>query len=235
MNEKMPPLRFDEVNLVPFEVGVTDAGYYVNLFVRNGTEEEFTLNELSLQLIDAAGDVVAEGLFRFDNFGVIRLGETRPWTFEFVGDQIKKPNPDFTDFTVAVSVPKAPDFNLAIPKEWHEQMNEEQIQKLVQIAQNLPDMQPGSVNFSGFQAKFDQEKNLQIMMMFRNATDKDITFHTLPLFVRDNAGDIVAEGVFELGDFEVKAYTIKPWMFIFPREHVKKEDPDFSRWVVFTQ
>jgi len=49
----------------------------------------------------------------------------------------------------------------------------------------------------------------------------------------DAQGEKAAEGLFELaGGLTVRKETSKPWLFIFPRQNLCKEAPDFSRWKV---
>lgn len=237
LNEKMPPLRFDELNFVPVEAGVTEEGYYVRVFIRNGQEEDLTITETGLQLIDASGETAAEGLFSMRKFGSLRLGETRLWHFSFRKDMVKKAAPDLSRYTVAISSIQAQKATLELdmPEEWSNSMSAEQLESWRRMIVQLPNIEPNTINFRGVQAMFDEEGNLRVVLVIQNATPKDVSFHKLPLFVQDHAGDLVAEGLFELNQFTVGAHTIKPWMFVFNKELVKKTNPDLSRWIVFTK
>ena len=100
---ELPPLRIGEINFVPFEAGNIYGGYFVKVFIRNGREllEEFTLETLPLVLIDAAGDRAAAGVFKPANFGTLKFGESRVWTFAFRPEQVTKKDADLSSFTVA--------------------------------------------------------------------------------------------------------------------------------------
>ncbi|TCP57772.1 SLAP domain-containing protein [Tumebacillus sp. BK434] len=100
---ELPPLRLGEINFVPFDAGSLFGGYFVRVFIRQGRDllEEFTLNELPLFLIDASGEKVAGGVFRPQNFGTLRFGESRVWTFAWRPEQVLKKEVDLTQFTVA--------------------------------------------------------------------------------------------------------------------------------------
>ena len=54
----------------------------------------------------------------------------------------------------------------------------------------------------------------------------------LPLVVEDASGEVIAKGTFKLNQLEIKANTSKPWIFIFPKERLLKEEIDLSKWKV---
>lgn len=98
----MPPLEIGKINFIPFETGTIYGGYYVRLFIRNGrdVEADFELTQLPLSLIDAAGEKVAAGFFRIQNFGTLKFGETRVWTFAWRPEQVFKQDADLSGYTV---------------------------------------------------------------------------------------------------------------------------------------
>jgi SLAP domain-containing protein len=98
----MPSLPIGQVNFIAFEAGHYLGGYYVRVFIRHARdlEEEFTLGPVPLSLVDHTGDVVAKGAFQPQNFGTLRFGETRVWTFAWRESEVLKREPDFTSFTI---------------------------------------------------------------------------------------------------------------------------------------
>lgn len=97
-----PPLRVGEINFVPFEAGTLYGGFYVKVFIRNGKEllDNFTLEEVTIGLVDANGDKAAMGTFRIPNFGTLKFGESRPWTFAWRPEQVLKAEADLSAFTI---------------------------------------------------------------------------------------------------------------------------------------
>jgi SLAP domain-containing protein len=100
---QMPPLPIGEVNFIPFEVGYYMDGYYVKVFIRNGKDvmDEVSFEQIPLYLVDASGEKVAGGIFRPKNFGNLKFGETRVWTFAWRPEQILKQKPDFSSISLA--------------------------------------------------------------------------------------------------------------------------------------
>ena len=98
----MPPLPIGEINFIAFEAGHYQNGYYVRVFIRHARdlEEEFTLGPVPLSLVDHAGETVAKGVFQPQQFGTLRFGESRVWTFAWRESEVLKRDPDFESFTI---------------------------------------------------------------------------------------------------------------------------------------
>ncbi|KEO84027.1 SLAP domain-containing protein [Tumebacillus flagellatus] len=101
---QMPPLLIGEVNIVPFEAGELNGGYFVRVFIRNGRElgEEISLEELRMYLLDKNGERVASGIFQLEDFGFLKFGEARLWTFAWHASQVLKPNADLSQFNIEI-------------------------------------------------------------------------------------------------------------------------------------
>lgn len=100
----MPPAKIGEINFIAVEIGRLMGGIYVRVFVRHARdlEEEFTLDVLPLSLYDAAGDLIAHGVFKPEGFGTLRFGETRLWTFAWRESDLLKKDPDLSDFYIRI-------------------------------------------------------------------------------------------------------------------------------------
>ena len=87
------------------------------------------------------------------------------------------------------------------------------------------------MNFTGLQAKLNEDGSLHASIFIRNGHDKAINLEQLPLEIADARGEIVAKGSFKLNPvLTVQPNTTKPWTFIFPAELVSAEGIDLSRW-----
>ncbi|WP_372459254.1 accessory Sec system S-layer assembly protein [Alkalihalobacillus deserti] len=94
--EKLPPLQPGEVNFLGLQAKFDRNGLlHVTMLIRNGHDKALTLKQLSLQVEDAANDVVAKGGFKLDPL-VIKANTSKPWTFIFTKDLLKKDKPDLS-------------------------------------------------------------------------------------------------------------------------------------------
>ena len=100
--ESLPKLKPREVNISGFQMKrQDDGGIAASAFIRNGHPRKINIEKLPLELIDAAGDLVARGSFTLDPLS-IKANTSKPWTFIYPGELIQKAEPDFTRWTVRV-------------------------------------------------------------------------------------------------------------------------------------
>lgn len=101
---RLPMLKIGELNFVPIEAGLLHGGYYVKVFIRNGldVQEEIGLTEIPMYLLDAQNEPIAGAIFELKNFGALRFGETRVWTFVYPPQHVYKMGADLSDFTIHV-------------------------------------------------------------------------------------------------------------------------------------
>lgn len=236
IHSELPKIPKGQLAVNGFEIKMEPSGMRCTAFIRNSTDKNIRIEDINMVLINN-DQVIARQTFDLRDLGEIPALHSTPWDFTFRPESflVDLNGLQIGKWKLAFELKRRMELALDIPDTWKKSMSPEQQQQLAEIAKKLPLPQPDTVNFTGIEATMDQEKNLRVVLMIQNATNKNMTIHQLPLFVRDNAGDIVATGVFEMGDFEVKAYTAKPWMFVFQPHLVKKDTPDFSRWVVYTQ
>lgn len=94
--ESLEPPKKGEVNFMGLQAKVSENGdLHVALLIRNGSEKNVSLEQLPLQIEDAAGDIVASGSFKLDDFS-IRANTSKPWTFIFPAHLVVKKTPDFS-------------------------------------------------------------------------------------------------------------------------------------------
>ena len=92
----MKPPKPGEVNFMGLECKQTDDGsLHVTLLIRNGSQKSISLQQLPLHVQDASGEVVAQGGFKLDDFG-IKANTSKPWTFIFPKSLLLKEEIDLT-------------------------------------------------------------------------------------------------------------------------------------------
>lgn len=100
--EDLPKLKPREVNISGFQVKQQeDGGIAASVFIRNGHSKQINIEKLPLELIDAAGDLVASGSFALNPLSV-KANTSKPWTFIYPQELIQKVEPDLSRWTVRV-------------------------------------------------------------------------------------------------------------------------------------
>ncbi|MFJ7848265.1 accessory Sec system S-layer assembly protein [Peribacillus sp. NPDC097224] len=96
----LPKLNEGEVNFMGLEAKFKDNEQLaVTVLIRNGSEKQIKIEKLPLVVEDGNGDQVCQGGFSLDDFEV-KANTSKPWTFIFPGELVKKKNPDLSRWKV---------------------------------------------------------------------------------------------------------------------------------------
>ncbi|MEH7887022.1 accessory Sec system S-layer assembly protein [Bacillus sp. JJ1609] len=108
MVESLGSPKAGEVNFLGLQARKNEnGGLSVTILIRNGNDKNIQLNQLPLQVEDAAGQIVAKGGFALDQFEV-KANTSKPWTFIFPKELVLAENPDLSRWKVQVVEQKEP-------------------------------------------------------------------------------------------------------------------------------
>ncbi len=100
--KQMPELKDKEVNFTGFQVAFQDDGGLVaSVFIRNGNTRAMNVEQLPIEIVDAAGDIVAKGSFELPPLEV-KANSTKPWTFIFPEQLVQKKDADFSRWVARI-------------------------------------------------------------------------------------------------------------------------------------
>lgn len=234
LSNELEPLKPNQISLSGIEVDEEPGtnNWLVKAFFRSSLDETIQMSDAELLLIDENEEVIATQQFDLSELGDIPPKSARPWVFVFTKDNLTTETRPTENWRLAFNVQSMAPHRLDLAESWEEQLSEEQKESLEKIVQDFPKLKPKEVNFVGFQVAVEEDGSIPASVFIRNGHSKDINLEQLPLELYDMNEDLVASGTFKLEDFTVKANTTKPWTFIFPKSLVKKDNPDFSSWVI---
>ncbi|WP_102273656.1 accessory Sec system S-layer assembly protein [Cytobacillus massiliigabonensis] len=95
VEEKIPAPKEGEMNFMGLQANFNEENLHVTLLIRNGSDKNVAIQQLPLVVEDAAGEVVATGGFKLEDFEV-KAHTTKPWTFIFPKSLVQKENPDLS-------------------------------------------------------------------------------------------------------------------------------------------
>ncbi|HEX5564000.1 MAG TPA: accessory Sec system S-layer assembly protein [Sporosarcina sp.] len=234
LSNELEPLKPNQISLSGIDIDVEQANgnWLVKAFFRSSLDQPITIGPVELLLLDENGEVIASQEFDLNELGELPARSARPWVFVFEKSNTFVEQPPKENWKLAFNVQSMAPHKLELDKAWEEGLSAEQKDALAKVVEQLPKLKPREVNFAGFQVKQQDDKSISVSLFIRNGHSKQISVETLPLELLDATGDIVARGSFNLGPLEVKANTSKPWTFIYPKEMVQKDNPDFSKWII---
>lgn len=234
LSNELEPLKPNQISLSGIDIDVEPANgsWLVKAFFRSSLDQQISVGSVELLLLDEEGKTVASDEFDLNELGDIPPRSARPWVFVFTKENIFADEPPAENWKLAFNVQSMVPHKLELEPTWEEGLAAEQKEALAKVVEGLPKLKPREVNISGFQVKTQEDGSIAASVFIRNGHSKQINIEKLPLELIDATGDLVARGSFELAPLSVKANTSKPWTFIYPKEMVQKEEPDFSRWTI---
>ncbi|WJY26165.1 accessory Sec system S-layer assembly protein [Sporosarcina trichiuri] len=231
---ELEPLKPNQISLSGIDIDVEPAtgDFLVKAFFRSSLDQTITVGEVELMLLDKEGKTIGSQQFDLSELGEIQPRSARPWVFVFTKDNLFVEEPPAEDWKLAFNVQSMVPHKLELEESWEQGLPAEQKAALEEVVGNLPKLKPREVNIAGFQALKQDDGSIAASVFIRNGHSKQINIEKLPLELIDASGEVVASGSFDIGSLPVNANTTKPWTFIYPKEMVTKDEPDFSRWTI---
>ena len=228
----LAPLKPNQLSLSAINIEPTANGSWnVKAFFRSSLPEAIELGEIELLILDKDDNRLASHYFDFKELGVIPAESARPWIFTFPKSSISADEAPGEGWKISFNLLSLRGHQLDLDETWKKQLPASEQEKLAEIVKTLPKLGKTEVNFTGLQAKVNEDNSLHASIFIRNGHDKAINLEQLPLEIVDARGEIVAKGSFKLQPvLSVQPNTTKPWTFIFPAELVSAEGIDLSRW-----
>ena len=230
---ELQPLKPNQLSLsaINIETNPRSGAWNVKAFFRSSLPEAIELGEIELFILDKDDKRLASKMFNFKELGVIPAESARPWVFEFDANSIEATEVPEEGWKIAFNLISLRGHQLDLDETWKKQLPKEQQEELAKIVKDLPKLGKTEVNFTGLQAKLQNDKSLHVSIFIRNGHDKAINLEQLPLEIIDARGVQVAKGSFKLDPIlTVQPNTTKPWTFIFPEQLVNVKGIDLSRW-----
>ncbi|MFJ8234674.1 accessory Sec system S-layer assembly protein [Ureibacillus sp. NPDC094379] len=230
---ELEPLKPNQLSLAAISIDEErqSGAWLVKAFFRSSLPKAIELGEIELILLDQHNQQITSKTFNFNELGSIPPESARPWVFTFERALVEGKDIPQEGWKIAFNLVSLRGHQLDLDETWKNQLPKEQQEILANIVKDLPKLGKTEVNFTGFQAKLQDDKSLHASIFIRNGHDKAISLEQLPLEIIDANGKLVAKGSFKLDPImSVQPNSTKPWTFIFPAELVTAEDADLSRW-----
>ena len=231
----LPPIAVGNVSITGVHIAPHDEGVEVTAFLRNGLPRPIRFEKMNLLILFGDQELFSRQEFDLSVIGEIPPFSARPWTFVFARENFLQKDVLLTNWKIAfelaqkkVVLPQ----QLELEESWIKALNDEQKTSLIQLAKTLPPLQEGEVNVQSVQVSRAEDGSLRALLLIRNGSTQSLSIDKIPLVLIDAMNEKTAEGLFEIGGLTVNPGTSKPWLFIFPKESIVKENPDLSRWKV---
>ncbi|MEK5146095.1 SLAP domain-containing protein [Psychrobacillus sp. FSL K6-4615] len=95
----LEPIKENEISVVGFHFHESDDAINIYIIIRNAFSETLTIENLPIQLFDAAGDMVCKLGFPIGQFEIASK-QARPISLSFSKEVFMKENPDFSSWQI---------------------------------------------------------------------------------------------------------------------------------------
>ncbi|WP_088006218.1 accessory Sec system S-layer assembly protein [Indiicoccus explosivorum] len=234
LSNDLPKLKANQLSLsgIDIEPEEKTGNWQVEAFLRSSLNKEIKLGSMELLVLDSSGKPVAAQEFDMSELGTIPARSDRPWVFEFRKENIRTEEVPGEGWKLTFNIKSLLPHMLDLDPTWKDALTDDQKKVLAKAVSTLPKLKPGEVNVTGFQIRQLDNGALAVSLLIRNGRKRNLVIEKIPLEVLDAQGRRVAAGSFNLDKLQVRANTTKPWNFIFPKEMLLVDEPDFSRWTV---
>lgn len=231
-NENSPKLRPDQISIYGITLNQLDNNrLQAKALVRSTVKKSIQFKQPIIALLDENQKPIAKKVFDLSLLGSIQPNTARPWTFTFPPNSILN-HVRFNKNNWSLAFEKKPKHQLDLEDEKENIISESIIKAFEDVIAKAPPLKSDEVNVMGLSVKVKNNAELHVVILFRNGSNKDITFNQIPLEVKDARNDVIAKGTFKLEGLTVKANTSKPATFTFPSSAIIKDNLDLSSWKI---
>ncbi|OPJ65084.1 SLAP domain-containing protein [Clostridium oryzae] len=232
INEKFP-LEENSVNIQLAYANETDEGLEVSFYIRSTMKNNINFEIIPLELIKD-GQVVGSQVFNLSAIGNVPAYSAVPYTVEFDKKSLK--TDDFSDLKVvfsqanALKALKTLDLDISnIP----EQLQYKYKKQLEEYSKSLPRVRKDSIDLHVYTVSFDEDKNLDVVMLIRNGYDKEIKIEKFPITIYDKNNTVIYTGEYYSEEgIVISASTSKLITITFDEVFLLNNEGDLSEFRV---
>lgn len=233
LNE-LPPLEDGQVSIngiYTFDMGDK---LEVSVYLRNGLSKQINFDKVPLVIVNKNGEVLAKQIMDMKDFGILPPLSARPYKVYFdknniLIDKISKDDwkIQFEQSITAVNTVKV-EFE-DMPESIHHELKS----SFIKFLNDLPLIKAGDVNIEVFKTLKCMDNSISIIFLIRNGCDTIVKLERLPIIVKDDAGEIVAKGIFDIENISVNPHKAKIYDFTITEDYIVNKDYDINNCKVY--
>jgi SLAP domain-containing protein len=237
---ELPEIEEGQLAIDGYKIGQDMNGLVLLALLRNNTDAEIALEHVPLVLQDANHNTIARSVFDMSESETIPAYTAMLYRFLFPYSDFLMPQADLSSWSVgfhmedgsirqAVSeldFESAPQVSMQDYVEKRDQQVMDEIKKAIEQTEN-------QVNFIGTTIQYTEDGSLVAELFLRNGRSEEVTLEKDMTFtLRDAANDVVASRVVDMSQMKLSPKSVTRWTLTYDKASQKKENPDFSEWVV---
>jgi len=232
--DELPPLEDGQVSIngiYTFDMGDK---IEVSVYLRNGLSKQINFDKVPLVIVNKNGDVLAKQVMDMKEFGILPPFSASPYKVYFdkanlFVDSISKEDwkIQFEKSISAINTVKV-EFE-GFPGEVHHELEG----AFTKFLNKLPLIKAGDVNIEVFKTLKCLDNSIAIVFLIRNGCDKVIKLERLPIIVKDDRGEVVSRGIFNIENVNVNPHKAKIYDFTITENYIINKDYDINTCKVY--
>jgi SLAP domain-containing protein len=199
-----PPVFDGDINIVGVYAFDMGKSWEVKAFLRNGMDRPVNFDKVALVIANSEDEVLAAQTFDMQDAGDIPPYSARPYKLNFNKSNVyvkKVPRDEWhIAFDSNVGTATYEDFDYeGLP----DSFPQESLSVLNRFLRGLPKIEKGKYDFSKFSIGINENGEIMISIVVRNGLDKPLSIEKLPVTVKNEEGNVVFSGLFEMHDFNI--------------------------------
>jgi len=227
--DEMPPLEDGQVainGVYTFDMGDK---IEVSVYLRNGSSKQINFNKVPLLIVNENGGVLAKQIMDMTDLGILPPFSASPYKIYFdktnvFVDTISKDDwkIQFEQSISTVNTIKV-EFE-GFPGEVHHELEG----AFTKFLNKLPLIKAGDVNIEVFKTLKCMDNSISIVFIIRNGCDTIVKLERLPIVVRDEQGEVVARGIFDVENVNVNPHKAKVYDFTITEDYIVNKNYDIN-------
>jgi hypothetical protein len=229
------PIEDGNLDMKISYVSEIDEGLEIGIYIRNNTSRTINFDIIPLELTNGK-DVVAYKVFDLSGVGNIPRNSVVFNTIQFEKKDI---NSDKFDPNAELSIGFAGEVNYKaettlkvdidnVPKDFKYQHRKH----LENFINSLPRLISNSVSIHAYAVDYDEDQNLDIVVLIRNGYDREIEILTIPISIYDTNDILIYAGLYKVKEMKIREKTAKIFMIKIDENYLPIKDADLSTFRV---
>ncbi len=231
---ELPPLEDGQVSIngiYTFDIGDK---IEVSVYLRNGMSSQINFDKVPLEIVNNKGDLLAKQTMDMKDFGLLPPFSARPYKVYFDKASVFVDTILKDDWKIQFEESLSTINTIKVEfEEMAEDIDHELKSGFIKFLDELPLIKAGDVNIELFKTLKCMDNSISIVFIIRNGYNKAITLEKLPIIVKDERGELVASGIFDIENVNVNPHKAKVYDFTITEEYIVNKDFDIDKCKVF--
>jgi len=206
----------------------------VSVYLRNGSSKQINFHKVPLLIVNKKGEILARQVMDMKDFGILPAFSARPYKVHFDKTSLFVDTIPMDDwkmqFEQSISTVNTIKVEYeGFPGDEHRELEG----TFTKFLDKLPLIKAGDVNIEVFKTLKCMDNTISIVLMIRNGCDTMIKLETLPIVVKDDEGEVVASGIFDIENIHVNSHKAKIYDFTITEDYIVKKDFNIDNCKVY--